>query len=60
MANEVNVQENWTMEPELTDTPPRRIVPSEYPDLNRPNAMLLVAGAGALVMGGIILLILGL
>jgi len=60
MANEVNVQENWTMEPELVDMPPRRIVPSEYPDLNRPNAMLLVAGAGALVMGGIILLILGL
>jgi hypothetical protein len=35
-------------------------VPSNYPDLNRPNAMLLTAGAGALVMGGIILLILGL
>jgi hypothetical protein len=60
MATEVNVQENWVMEPELAETPPRRIVPSDYPDLNRPNAMMLTAGAGALVMGGIILLILGL
>jgi hypothetical protein len=49
----------WTPEPELRDMPPRRVGPSEYPDLNRPNgavvlgvgAVLLAVGLGLFVTG---------
>ncbi|MDX1933632.1 MAG: hypothetical protein SFU56_13630 [Capsulimonadales bacterium] len=60
MSMEVNVQENWTVEPELTELPPRRIVRSEFPDLNRPNPMLMYGAGGALAVGGVVLLIAGL
>jgi hypothetical protein len=56
----INVQENWTIEPELTEMPPRRVVASEYPDLNRPNPMIMYGAGGVLIIGGIILLVFGL
>ena len=60
MATDVNVQETWTMEPELAETPPRRIAPSGYPDLNKPNAILINGVGAVLMLSGIVLLALGL
>lgn len=60
MSMNINVQENWTMEPELAELPPRRVVLSEYPDLNRPNPVVIYGAGGVLGIGGIVLLILGL
>ena len=54
------VQESWTPEPELRDSPPRRIGPSEYPDLNQVNVMLTTIIGGVLVAVGLVLLIVGL
>ena len=60
MATDVNVQESWTIEPELAETPPRRIAPSGYPDLNKPNALLFHGVGAALIIAGLVLLALGL
>lgn len=60
MSTNVNVQETWTVEPELMEKPPRRTVASDYPDLNKPNAMLFYGIGGAVVVGGLVLLIVGL
>ena len=60
MSMNINVQENWTIEPELSEIPPRRIVLSEYPDLNRPNPLVIYGTGGVLGVGGFVLLIVGL
>ena len=64
------VEEAWSPEPELRVPPPRRLRPSEYPDLNSANVtnfmiigvVGLVAGIALIVMGvtgNVLLLILG-
>lgn len=58
-ASDVSVQENWTIETELTEAPPRRLVPSGYPDLNKPNSLLFQGIGGALMIAGIFLLTYG-
>ena len=60
MSMSVNVQENWTIEPELMEMPPRRVVLSEFPDLNRPNPMLIYGAGGGVIVLGLVLLIVGL
>lgn len=56
----VKMQDSWTIEPELTEQPPRRIMRSDFPDLNQPNAVLFYSIGGVAGVAGIILLILGL
>jgi hypothetical protein len=56
----VKIEDNWTIEPELGDTPPRRVLPSDYPDHNQPPTTHLYAVAGLLLLGGFVLFILGL
>lgn len=59
MGPNIAIEENWTPEPELFDRPPRRVVASDYPDLNGVNlplflgigAVLLIAGVGLFVSG---------
>ena len=59
MGPNIAIEENWTPEPELFERPPRRVVASDYPDLNGVNmplflgvgAVLLLAGAGLFVGG---------
>ena len=59
MGPNIAIEENWTPEPELFDRPPRRVVASDYPDLNGVNlplflgigAVLLLAGVGLFVNG---------
>jgi hypothetical protein len=58
-AADVNVQESWTMEPELSEPTPRRIAPSGYPDLNKPNSLLFQGIGAGLMIAGIILLAFG-
>ncbi len=60
MSTDVNVQEAWTIEPELAERPPRRLAPSDYPDLNQPNALILYGIGGVAAVAGIVLLIMGL
>lgn len=56
----VKMQDTWTVEPELTEQPPRRIMRSDFPDLNQPNAVLFYSIGGVAGLAGIILLIMGL
>lgn len=49
----------WMPEPELREPTPRRVVPSEYPDLNRPNVVLLCTIGAVAVVIGIVLFVLG-
>lgn len=59
MGPNIAIEENWTPEPELFERPPRRVVASDYPDLNGVNlplflgvgAVLLLAGVGLFVGG---------
>lgn len=60
MSVDVSVEENWTIEPELADQPPRRLTESGYPDYNKPNAMILYGVGGVGIMGGLILMFVGL
>ena len=53
------MEEPWSPEPELREPPPRRIQPSEFPDLNAPNVSMYRALGGALIAVGVILLVLG-
>ena len=57
-----NLQESWAPEAELREPPPRRFVSasSEYPDLNQPSKILFLGFGGAVFLGGMILLLLGL
>ena len=54
------IEESWTAEPELADKPPRRIMLSEYPDLNQVNVMVYYALGGVLAAFGLVLFVLGL
>jgi len=54
MSNSPNVEEAWSPEPELRELPPRRVVASEFPDLNRPNMIAYLGGGGGGVLLGII------
>lgn len=55
-----SVQDAWTPEPELREPAPRRMRPSEYPDLTAPNVGVATAVGGALLVGGLGLLVYGL
>lgn len=55
MPPNVTVEENWVVEPELQERPPRRVVSSDFPDLNRPNVVLFCILGALLVVGGILL-----
>jgi hypothetical protein len=59
MAPNVNVQENWNLEPELMESPPRRVAAADFKDFNRPNVTLFMALGGALVLIGIVVFALG-
>jgi hypothetical protein len=52
MAPNVSVEESWEPEPELRDTPPRRLVEGEFPDMNKPPIGVLLAVGGALLLLG--------
>lgn len=54
------IEEPWSPEPELRDFPPRRLKPSEYPDLNVPNVKIYTIAGIALLVVGLVLLVLGL
>ncbi len=54
MSNSPNVEEAWSPEPELRELPPRRVVSSEFPDLNRPNMIAFLGGGGGGALVGII------
>ncbi|MBC8136027.1 MAG: hypothetical protein H8F28_09100 [Fibrella sp.] len=45
----------WSPERELMEAAPRRYAPSPYPDLNQPNAPILLGLGGALLVVGMIL-----
>lgn len=45
----------WSPERELMEAAPRRYAPSAYPDMNQPNAMILLGLGGALLIVGFIL-----
>ena len=45
----------WSPERELMEAAPRRYAPSAYPDLNQPNALILLGLGGALLIVGFIL-----
>jgi hypothetical protein len=53
------VEEPWSPEPELRDPTPRRVQPSEFPDLNAPNVTVYNAAGGVLIALGVVLLVLG-
>lgn len=56
MSMNVNIDETWIPEPELLETPPRRVVSfTDYPDRNRPNVPLYAGIAGALLVIGVFL-----
>jgi predicted phage tail protein len=59
-SRNVNVQDEWAPEPELMERPPRRVVVSEYPDLNRPNTNLFYGISAGVALIGVFLLIFGL
>jgi|GEM_PF-5612289 Uncharacterized conserved protein len=54
-----SIDGSWTPEPELKESPPRRFAPSDYPDLNKPNAALFLGLGGALGVVGLVLFIVG-
>lgn len=45
----------WSPERELMEAAPRRYAPSPYPDLNQPNALILLGLGGALLVVGLVL-----
>lgn len=54
-----SIEEPWSPEPELREPPPRRLQPSEHPDLNVPNVSLFRIIGGTLLVLGVVLLVLG-
>ena len=46
---------SWSPERELMEAAPRRYAPSSYPDLNQPNAPILLGLGGALLVIGLIM-----
>lgn len=54
-----NIEEAWAPEPELREPAPRRLRPSEYPDLNTPNVLVFTAVGAVLLLVGIALIVLG-
>jgi hypothetical protein len=53
MGPNIAIEETWTPEPELMDRPPRRIVTSDYPDLNGVNLPMLVGTGAILTLAGL-------
>ena len=60
MSTPNSVIESWVPEPELRDMPPRRVAPSDFPDLNKPNGTLFMGAGGASLALGFVLLFMGL
>ena len=54
-----SIEDPWSPEPELREPPPRRLQPSEYPDLNAPNVSQFRLAGGVLLAVGVVLLVLG-
>ena len=60
MGPNIAIEENWTPEPELVERPPRRVVASDYPDLNGVNLPIFLGLGGVSTAIGIVLFVLGL
>lgn len=59
-SRNMNIQDSWTMEPELADHPPRRVTKSDQPNPNQPKTVVLFGVSGVALLAGVFLLILGL